>query len=1171
MSNMALSLQIDIDAAQAKAELEKIKANLETLSKTSPDPKVKSEIQSLVTQLNQMDKAITETEKVTKEWNDTIRQVEKTSTELSGKLNQMGGELSTSEVILKDTGIAGKEAAENLKKIADGATIDKLKEIGESFVQISERLTELGKDFISEAEEGKHFEQEIKNLTKSTGEAEQALKQIKEFSDSAPLLDDDDIIKVGAEMVKFKVDIKETLPVLAQFAQSHQENITTPSDVVIKSLSGVRGGLQQLASQYGATKEVLAEYGAVVLSSGELDKDDLKTKQAVIAWMKEQRGEYTELTKSTMEYNKITGDLRKEVGKELIPLMITLNKTIVDIIKYYNSWAEENKKLAISASAVVIGVTAIGGALVGAGLYIASTIASIGSLIVTFTGASTAAAGLGVIWTGLGATFTAIGVEIATFAATIAVIPVLISAAVAAGLLLVKWTYDYKKAVEELPKKDMENALDAQAKAIEKLKTDFPGITSAQEAYNQARAKGFENILNEENGQKKLIDLTKALATEEQTHQRKKEEALKEEARLKELIDNTYYGDPKLKVYEGQLAAQKEVVNNEQSIIDKLREEKQGIYDATDAYIAKGKASAGQGIGSPILEQDLQEELKRQGLLTDTKKQNYSDQIANLENFKQQYQLTEMQILEIDKEIATTEEKIETGKKQNATKALQEEKRLQSERQNNLNLFLKDLKISLRDGEITQQDYFTAIKQYETEYGITEQNNKKLWLQLENSYSEELKTIQNKRITEQKKADQEAEKQEKERRKLAAEYEKEQIREQKAIEADRKNAVREELSLYEEIYKSELKIGDSKATSLQNYQKEIDLLNYKVSIQQGLVDSEAVQGEQLKAKLETGQYLSDKEREILSTYLKDKSALEALNNEYAGLLNKSIQLYNQEIANLQAYEDVLVKRGLISKEAAEKEVDNYKQAYKKAWDTYITPILEKDRTSGYPSLSEEEKTKVKAYNQILDSTKKTTSEIKTNIDGFSSATNNATNSVNKMNAGLQETNKQATELTKTMSNIGNITAGQNPYGSTGNFMSVEEAFSGLLSSAPEGGYGHFDDYSNAVKNSMVGEGYGVGRGNLTDKDKEIANYFNSQSKVTIPSSINDNYGASRSSQGWDRGANGFGYGQGTGGTVINNNYSIGNNVPASPAIQRSASDLQANVSSYPGYNNLILT
>lgn len=716
----------------------KIKADKEDASKKL------EEVQGDVRKFRQ--EIINLTEELAKEKKLNIN-VEKIA-ELEGKIKTANTAMGESKKVM---GLLRDEAnalAEDEKKAADGlkdfANIENLKNVAQAFSQIGEQARELGKALISEAEEGKHFEQEIRNLSTSTKEAEQSLAQMKTFSDNNKILDDEDVLKVGAELVKFKLNVKDTLPLLADFAKAHQENITVPTDVVIKSLSGMRGGLQQLASQYGATKEVLAEYGAAVLASGELDKDDLRTKQAVIAWMKDQKGEYTELTKSTMEYERSVGDLRKAVGDQLIPMQIELNKKLLEVIGYFNSWSDSSKKTAISLAGLSIAGLAIGGTLAGIALQAASVVASIGSLAVAIGGTA-----------GITTALTTAGAACATFTGYVIGIPVAIASVIVSvsGLAMVLASIPvilmaWQTANESIKNKDFIDGIQAEAKALQDLKKWYPEVTSVTEAYGLMQQKGIENILKEKDGHEQVQAVVKALALEE----RKLEDQRTEHQKLAQEYAKDTSDEGKKK-----LADQIAIISYLNETIAKLKGEKDGANEAAKAYDAKAAAASGGGLtpGGTVTDAQLSEELKRQNLLTETKKQSYDEQIRNLQNFQSTYSLEEMQGLTIEKEILSLQEK--QGKE-----AGQAQKDNLNTQKDNWNTFIDDLKVALASGEVSQQQYNDAIAEYLSDNAKNLKDNATLKTSIESAYYSGVNKLQ-------KDQEQEEKKRQAERKKDAAE------------------------------------------------------------------------------------------------------------------------------------------------------------------------------------------------------------------------------------------------------------------------------------------------------------------------------------------------------------------------------------------------------------------
>ncbi|HNR65590.1 MAG TPA: hypothetical protein PKJ95_04780, partial [Atribacterota bacterium] len=488
-------------------------------------------------------------------------------------------------------------------------------------------------------------------------------------------------------------------------------------------------------------------------------------------------------------------------------------------------------------------------------------------------------------------------------------------------------------------------------------------------------------------------------------------------------------------------------------------EQKQGIYDAQKAHEGEKKA----------IEEVNKEQFKNKGEFTEkfnalkqtaeAEKKTATERIKNLKEFQSQWQLSPEQNEKITIEINKQQDKVDKYLNQQNKKRVQENKKDLQEQSNDWNLYYKSLTIALRDGEISHSQYQAKIKQYQTEHNITRETNEKLWLSMENAYSQESLKIKQTEIKAKKK-------EESEYKKELREYAKEELAREKE-EAAQKVELRKTILAEQEALEKASMSGKSPA---EQYELEIEFMNKRISLQEALVASEAKQGELYKSRLDSGQDLNSTELKTLEIYIKDKAALQQMNNEYSGLVDKAAQAQRQELENYKTYEQLLVQTGKITQAEADKAIGFFEKRVSDGWKNYITPIIKQATEQGYNSLNEMQKKALGSAKEFIQTNITATDNLTTGMDNVTNSTNRAADAAAKIGSNLKSSADQADSLAGKMQTIGNIIAakgGGTPSG-LGEFMTPEEAFANLPGSgkSPTGTSDRVTDRDKAIAESF---------------------------------------------------------------------------------------------------------
>ncbi len=317
------------------------------------------------------------------------KQVLKADTkEVEQKLKDVNKQLSEEKKIfsllseeMKRFNEEAKKAPEAMEELAGQAKQEKLRALSQDLRGISDKLMSLGKDFISEAATMGKYESQIKNLSKSSEEAAKSLNFIKQYAMGAQPFNIINLTQASAEITKFHLEVTKFLPRVSDLAAEFKVDVAPAAEVVSKALNGTRGGIMQLATEYGATKEVLASYGAELTKSGEIEKDSVKTKEAIVKWLDSFKGAAEKASggygAAVNQYNNAITQLKVSIGKELIPVAVNLTQTLTSAINLYNNLSEGTKTITGNTALFSIAIAGSASAALSAIIQIQAFTASL--------------------------------------------------------------------------------------------------------------------------------------------------------------------------------------------------------------------------------------------------------------------------------------------------------------------------------------------------------------------------------------------------------------------------------------------------------------------------------------------------------------------------------------------------------------------------------------------------------------------------------------------------------------------------------------------------------------------------------------------------------------------------------------------------------------------------
>lgn len=1028
--DMELMLRIKADSDQAKKDIEEARKKLEELRKTAENLK----------------KQIAEKEKLGID-----------TTEAQKNLGEITKKCTEFEKVLKDLGEKGGDALAQLAKSEAFKTVKEgLQKIGEVCNKTKEELIRLGEDFINSAATIGKYRSQIMNLSGSIEQAQKNLKAIGDYSKTAQPFDLKNLTETGAILAKYHQDVGDVLPVLADFAAAHKVDVLEPAVLVGRALDGQKRGLSTLMTQYSITTPELVKYGAATLKSGEIDIKAAETKAALLKVMMEFKGSAQQAADgwkaTTNQFNTAIEEVKVAFGEKLLPIVTAVTKEITSLINKFNELPPSTKDIVVDIGLVVgaltlVGAT-VGGAVAGIGLMAASVIqlgATLGGITGIVAGVGT---GIAMIQALFSMTATVIsGVFVPALLLIAPALPI-----VAIGVYI-KAMNDLKIAQAELMQQDITKELKDQADHINEIHKYLPQATTAQLAYNQAQKEGFQNILNQKDGLKELQSITRGLTDDEKRmFDKRAEDATELKRRLED--DKNLSGGEKI-INEEKIKDLEQSIGYETELINKIKDEKNNVYDAEKAWKAKTAASyTAPELHTTVDTSQFSQLMSQQKNLTEAQEQGYRDELQHLEEFKTKYILNDEQILEIKKRQIEAQKKLD----EEGTKASKEQLDTQNK---DWKEFFGKLEVQLTAGKINQQQYNDAIANYYN--GITNdlKGNTTLRTEMEKAYYAGVNKLSGESAKENKKNLQEETKdlQTEQKARVAAG---EELLKQ---EEQEKKAQEERIQQTKAIQELEASIRDNSVKSIQS---EVEALQKKIEIQQRIIASESSLGEVLKLRFDSGQKLNDIELKNLDIYLKDKKALQDMNDQYQALLNKSTQDFQNKLQAQEAYNKLLVERGEKTQQEADREANSYKKAYADAWKGYIEPIMQEAKEKGFDSLEQWKKDAVLNYVNSVQSMTKNTDGLKTSMDNVTASTNNAATAANNLSSNLGTATEQAGKLSEKLNNISGATGAMTKSGLGG------------FSSSP-GGLGQWDNSGSGLGAGQQGAG---GQGNMPNSDKK---------------------------------------------------------------------------------------
>lgn len=406
--------------------------------------------------------------------------------------------------------------------------------------------------------------------------------------------------------------------------------------------------------------------------------------------------------------------------------------------------------------------------------------------------------------------------------------------------------------------------------------------------------------------------------------------------------------------------------------------------------------------------------------------------------------------------------------------------------------FIKGLKISLKDGEVSQKQYLDAIKAYETEHGITSKTNHDLWLQIDKEYSDEAAKIR----TEDKKNKEKDDKEELQRikeqaemrrqlltslaeltpdkfddieawrdaQKIAleqqkAEYEKHNVDKNEidkwyytslealGIESKQKKKDLETEELQRQISNKEKLLELSRreaespgATSIfGDLQKQKQYLEEMYALQQQMVSAIAQEGEPLLLRVSSGQKLNDVEQKTYDLYVNQLGKLDEIGDKILENANQELLAYNKRKQAMLSYIQTAIMTGKMSASEGSNMLQGFIDNATGQMRAHIDSVME-TIDGDISKLTEADLQMFDVFNTALDDTIKTTGRLPQEFQNTNNAIKTGNQYIDEM---TEKINNTASSATKISSSMDNVTSG------IGKATSATQGFSNSLSQAAD--------------------------------------------------------------------------------------------------------------------------
>lgn len=580
---------------------------------------------------------------------------------------ELNSGLKQTEQGLKSVGDNADSASQDLKKLAERALIDSLKDMSNALGGISSTIISFGKDIAGAAMQAENFRIAMTTAFQGNQEAaDRMLQWAKDFANATPF-DTNEIVDATIKLKAYGMTAEE-IPAKMRLIGDMASGMGKTMDQAVEAIADATTGELERLKEFGITKKMLNDEvnGTLVNSKNQITDMNLLMESLSSIMEKRFAGGMEAASKSTAgQISNLKGEfqaLKEELGNELLPTINDTVKGLTDLTKWVREIDPEIKKTTLTFAGWTAAIALAGKAIADIAVVLTPVIGAIGGLSAIVV---TAGVGLGA---------------------------------------LANATIEYKKSVVELQKTDLENSAKREAQAVDALRKAFDGATTPQQAFFKAMQEGIEKMLQSEDGLIRIKALLTSSVESEMAQVKEMNDLQKEKGSLETQLANV-----KSKNKDGDIALLNEqeaklkaeiadtdrLIKQKREYIKEMREERKTIYEIQKAHkedkeTVKQEKEAVKTV-SGIKESEFNKELKRVKNKIEANRQSDQEAIQSLESLRNQYQLTgeesdkvQIEINKHQDNITKAAEKAEKEKEKAQKKTEKEQEKVEKKAEKNV-------------------------------------------------------------------------------------------------------------------------------------------------------------------------------------------------------------------------------------------------------------------------------------------------------------------------------------------------------------------------------------------------------------------------------------------------------------------------------------------------------
>ncbi len=901
--------------------------------------KISLEVEILTQQINVFEDKIKQLEAKLNKFQSQKRKVK-----IEADIKDAENELSKLQILINKLGISEKN-------------LQTYKKFSEVLSGLAVKIKDMGKEFIDEALNIKGYETVTIRLSESTEKGKKTIDLINKLAVSSQEFSLESLYVAGKHLANFKLDVEKLLPLISDFSDVFGADVDKASLIFSKALVGTRGGLTSLMTNFGITREELRRFGAEFTNQGVIVPQSIKSIEATMKLLVEyskkagKQGEDSaeQFENAVAKYNNSIQLTKIAIGKELLPVVSSLLEKIAELTLKFSEMSIEQKK-------TIANITLLAGGAVLTGQAITSLIPVINGLKIAYTALSTA-----IIANPISAIAIGIGAVIYSLEEWYKEQQKLKQARIEEDLKPVNNELrNMKDLIEDINKNSLKVNIKTSSEDIARAKEEIRSLAVSQ--YGDETF--YLNTLNKDKGSidirtswrkfvridsgEKLEDVyNKVIPIIDKINEKKKNsielteyeiEAEKDCNNILYMIDsqlsgiNANYdrGNKALDDTKKKIEALSPALQNLSSLVEKAFS---GLNTGLNAVADKLNNKEGNKEGEkPVFTagdkntddqrlQALQKKFNYHKDMQKADKETQSQYLQWLNEFKGKYKFTNEELLQIDVEIQTAKDKINTYNKKQAEQAIKEKeeaiKKEEADFKTEYNIFKKSLDEKLKYGKITSDEYIKQTLKFAKDHQkfITPELGDEMNLRNQDVYDKHNEELLKAKEEEGKKIEQTRKK------------------EEEALQKKRNAtlAIEEEIARNNADYNEQIRLNEKKTIEnfIKNEQDKINTfqanLNKKIEMYQSAGVDEVnidrlVVSEKKKIQAEVLEDFRNKEKEKQAELQDTFDKIKTVNEELEKLYKERDELKNKgSFSNTTFFKNV--------NDAFDKHVDSYQDKF----------------------------------------------------------------------------------------------------------------------------------------------------------------------------------------------------------------------------------------------------